>query len=241
LKHSLKNKPFLIFIFANLLRWFVFKLLTTIIILYGIEVLQIDAESESFLLTALLLVAFLSAAAFFPVMRKIGTKIGNRNGFILSGIEWIAALVPFWFIDGNPVAGLVCMAFMGFGLSGSMYYTDLLIASVIDEDEVKHGCRREGAFYGVNALINRYSTILVFVVIAAVLSGFGWEQFLVDPTTLQTEGLVLGLKILMVIFPILGTCGVLALLKLFPIHGERWKQVQEQLKAIRDRKACEKT
>nr|MDO8087348.1 MFS transporter [Candidatus Sigynarchaeum springense] len=239
LKQTLTNKAFLIFVIANLLRWFVFKMLTTIIILYGINVLKIG--KESFLLTALLLVAFLSAAAFFPVMRKIGQKIGNRNGFIATSIEWIVALVPFWFLDNNPIGGLVCMAFMGFGLSGSMYYADLIIADIIDDDEVRSGCRREGAIYGVNGLINRYSTILVFVVIALVLTGFGWEEFLLDPKEFQIEGLVIGLKLLMVVFPIIATVGIIVLLKLFPIHGERLRQIQEQVKAIRDRKACEKT
>ncbi|OLS13088.1 MAG: major facilitator superfamily transporter [Promethearchaeota archaeon CR_4] len=236
LKRTLRNKTFLIFIFANLLTWFVFKLLTTTIILYGIKVLLIE---QPFLRTALLLCAFLSAAAFFPVQRKIGNKIGMRNGFMVSGSVWIASLIPFWFIDGNPIAGLVCMALMGFGLSGAMYYVDIIIASVIDEDEVKNGCRREGAFYGVNALINRYSTILVFVIIAVVLTGFGWEEFLIDPTKFEMDYLAQGLKILVVVCPIIGICGILVLLKFFPLHGERWQKVQDQLKAIRERKACE--
>ncbi len=236
LKQTLKNKTFLIFISANLLTWFVFKLLTTTIILYGINVLLIN---QPFMRTALLLCAFLAAAAFFPVQRKIGNKIGMRNGFMVSTVVWIVSLIPFWFIDGNAIAGLVCMAFMGFGLSGAMYYVDIIIASVIDEDEVKNGCRREGAFYGVNALINRYSTILVFVIIAVVLTGYGWDEFLINANAFQMADLALGLKILVVICPIVGLCGIFVLLKLFPLHGERWQKVQDQLKAIRDRKACE--
>jgi GPH family glycoside/pentoside/hexuronide:cation symporter len=237
LKRTLKNKTFLIFVVANLFVWFVFKLLTTIIPLYGIQVLNIPAKSP--LLSLILLVAFLSAAAFFPVCRKLGLKLGMRNAFILTNIIWVCSFIPFWFLDNQPMLAMIFMIFVGIGLAGAMYYVDIIISSIIDENEVKEGCRREGSFYGVNALINRYSTILVFVVIAVTLSGYGWGQYLAG-SSLDVSGLQMALKLLMVVFPIIGVVVVLVLLKIFPLHGERWKKVQEELKAIRDRKACEK-
>jgi GPH family glycoside/pentoside/hexuronide:cation symporter len=229
IKQTLKNKTFIIFIVANLFKWYVFKMLTTIIPLYGIHVLGIT--EGSFLLSVLLLAAFLSAAALFPVCRKLGLKFGMRNGMMITTVIWIIALIPFWFLDNQPFVAMGCMVFMGMGLSGSMYYVDIIIASIIDEDEVLHGKRREGAFYGVNALINRYSTIIVFVVIAMTLSGYGWGNYLVG-AGLDTANLQIGLKMLMVPFSILGLVVVLLLLKIFPLHGEKWKAVQEKLKAI---------
>lgn len=234
IKQTLKNKTFVVFITANLFKWYVFKMLTTIIPLYGIHVLGIT--EGSFLLSILLLVAFLTAAALFPACRKLGLKVGMRNGMMITTAIWIFALIPFAFLDDLPYVAMGCMAFMGIGLSGSMYYVDIIIASIIDEDEVLHGKRREGAFYGVNALINRYSTILVFVVIALILSGYGWANYLAG-VVLGTSGLEAGLKVLMVPMSIAGLVVVLVLLKIFPLHGERWKDVQEKLKAIRERKA----
>ncbi|HMF31345.1 MAG TPA: MFS transporter [Candidatus Lokiarchaeia archaeon] len=236
LKRTLKNKTFIIFVIANLFVWFVFKLLTTIVPLYGINVLGI--KEGSILLSILLLVAFLSAAAFFPVCRKLGLKMGMRNAFILTNIIWIVAFIPFWFLDNQPYLAIVCMIFVGIGLAGAMYYVDIIISSCIDENEVKEGCRREGAFYGVNALINRYSTILVFVVIAATLSGYGWSNYIVN-TGLDLTGLQTALKLLMVVFPIIGLVVTILFLKWFPLHGAKWQQVQDQLKEIRERRACE--
>ncbi len=234
---TLKNKSFVIFVVANLFNWFVFKMLTTVIPLYGIHVLGIP--EGSILLSLLLLVALLSAAFLFPVCKKIGLKIGMRNAFMVTEVIWIGALIPFWFLDNQPIIAMVFMILMGFGLAGAMYFVDIIIGSIIDEDEVKHGCRREGSYYGINALINRYSTILVFVVIAITLTGYGWENYLVG-AGLSIANLQIGLKQLLVITNIIGIVVVLVLLKVFPLHGERWKQVQEQLKVIRDRKACEK-
>ncbi len=237
LKQTLKNKSFVIFVVANLFNWFVFKMLTTVIPLYGIQVLGIP--EGSILLSLLLLVGLLSAAVLFPVCRKIGLKFGMRNGFMLTEVIWMGALIPFWFLDNQPVLAMVFMILIGFGLAGAMYYVDIIIGSIIDEDEVKSGCRREGSYYGINALINRYSTILVFVVIAITLTGYGWENYLAG-ASLNIANLQMGLKVLLVLTNIIGIGIVLVLLKVFPLHGERWQKVQEQLKAIRDRKACEK-
>ena len=57
---------------------------------------------------------------------------------------------------GGPTALIpVCLALAGFGLSGPQTLTNLLFAQVADEDELRSGVRREGAFFGVNALITK--------------------------------------------------------------------------------------
>jgi GPH family glycoside/pentoside/hexuronide:cation symporter len=226
LKITLKNKTFIIFVVANLFVWFTFKMLTTIITLYGIHVLGIG--EGDFFLTILLLAAFLSATAFFPVMEKMGEKFGMRNAFMISSSVWFLAFIPFAFLDNQPIIAVICMIFMGFGLSGAMYYVDIIIGGVIDEDELKMGHRRAGSYYGINALINRYSTILVFVAIAVVLSGYGWENYLIG-SGLNYEGLRMGLKILFVGTNMVSLVIVLILLYIFPLHGQQLKEIQEKL------------
>ncbi|MHA1673296.1 MAG: MFS transporter [Promethearchaeota archaeon] len=233
LKETLSNKTFLIFITANMMNWFVFKLLTAVISLYGIWVLGIG--ENDFTLTLMLLVAFITAAFLFPVMEKVGKKFGMRTGFIISDTIWILALIPFAFFgEQSQTIAVICMAFVGIGLSGAMYYVDILIGRVIDEDEVNTGIRRQGTYYGVNTLVNRYSTILVVLVIMAVLSGYGWNDYVLgvqggsDIGNLQT-----GLKILMTWANIAGILCVILLLIKFPLHGERWKKVQTDLIKMR--------
>ena len=136
------------------------------------------------MLTIMLLTAFLSATAFFPLMRWLGNKIGMRNAFIVSEAIWIAALIPFTFLqEGGVWLGLthniwavIFMGVNGIGLSGAMFFVDVIMGNIIDEDEIKSGIRREGAYYGINALINRYSTILSIGAIALVFAGQGWAH-----------------------------------------------------------------
>ncbi|WP_457556821.1 MFS transporter [Candidatus Harpocratesius sp.] len=229
LKETLKNKAFLIFITANMLNWFVFKLLTAVISLYGIWVLGI--EKGDFTLTLMLLVALLVAAAAFPLMEWMGKRFDMRIGFIISDSIWILSLIPFWFFNNNSQDwAILAMAFVGIGLSGAMYYVDILIGRVIDEDEVKTGKRRQGTYYGVNSLINRYSTILVVLVIMVVLSGYGWSDYVLGVQEGENIGnLQLGLRVLMSVANIVGILLVISLLIIFPLHGERWRNVQKAL------------
>ncbi|MHA1473875.1 MAG: MFS transporter [Promethearchaeota archaeon] len=230
LKDTLSNRTFVVFCIANLTKWFVFKLLTSVISLYAIHVLGI--EENAFLISLLLLVAFLTAGVMFPLLEKLGRKIGWRNGFILTQILWIFALIPFWFLDNKPYLGLVCMIFMGIGLSGGIYFVDPIIADIIDEDELKHGRNRAGSFYGINGLINRYSTILTFVVIMVVLSGYGWEQYLVG-AGLDVGDLRTGLKILMTPVGMIANLIVIILLLFYPLTGEKLAKMKRDLKEAR--------
>jgi glycoside/pentoside/hexuronide:cation symporter, GPH family len=169
------------------------------------------------------------------VMEYIGKKFDMRIGFIISNTVWILSLIPFYFYGPNDkTAAIITMCFVGIGLSGAMYYVDILIGRVIDEDEVNSGQRRQGTYYGVNSLINRYSTILVVLVISIVLAGYGFNDYVLGVQDGENIGnLVQGLRILMSWANIAGIVVVIILLIVFPLHGERWENVQKQLVAKR--------
>ncbi len=235
LKMTFKNKAFLLFIVANLFNWFVFKLLTTVIPLYGQFVLGF--QEGDFMLTIMLLTAFLSACAFFPLMRWLGNKIGMRNAFIVGEAIWIVALIPFaflqnggsWFGLSHNTWAVIFMAFNGVGLSSAMFFVDVIMGNIIDEDEVRTGVRREGAYYGINALINRYSTILSIGAIALVFAGQGWDTYILNPSAIQGVALQQGIRWLMVGFTIGGIAIVILFLLLFPLHGDTLKKVKEEI------------
>ena len=124
------------------------------------------------------------------------------------------------------------MIFMGIGLSGGIYFVDPIIADIIDEDELKNGRNRAGSYYGINGLINRYSTILTFVIILLVLSGYGWEQYLVG-AGLDVGDLRTGLKILMTPVGMIANLAVIILLLFYPLHGDKLTKMKKELKEAR--------
>ncbi|TFF95314.1 MFS transporter [Candidatus Thorarchaeota archaeon] len=223
-KHTLGNRTFHAFLLTNTMNWYVFGLIPTIIPIYGQFVLGIGA-GESIMLGILLAAAFVSGGFFMALWKYIVNRWGNlRKAWIASMALWIAALVPLFFVTDMTIA-LVLFAFNGIGLSGSLYLKDLVMADIIDEDEVKTGVRREGAYFGVNALVMRLAVILVFVSINLVFNSVGWRVFLPEEATAET---LLGLRLLMGIFPAIALAVGIAAFSRYQLVGDRLKEVKSK-------------
>ncbi|MBD3228265.1 MAG: MFS transporter [Candidatus Lokiarchaeota archaeon] len=234
-KITLKNKAFIIFVIANTFVWYVFGLLPTVFPLYAAHVLEIPAE-ETFLSGLPLIAAFVVTAFVFPIHRKIGKKYGYRNAFIITLVSWIIALLPYIFLgSGDIILCIIFTAFMGFPLSGALYFVDILLGDIIDEDETKTGCRREGSYYGMNAFIHRLSILLKISTIAIVFQGTGWATY----TPVPGLNVIFGLKLLMVLFPVIAIVVAIIMMVIFPLHGKKLNEMRVKLEEIHNRKIKE--
>jgi len=230
LKFSIKNKSFRSFIIANLAYWYVIGMLPIIVPLYGSFVLNIP-EGESFLLGLLLGVAFISAGIFIVLWRFIAVKIGIKKGYMLSFATFIITLLPLMFISTVDIA-FVAFFIVGIGLSGALLFGDIVLAAIIDQDELSTGIRREGGYYGINALITKLSTILVILTINLVFRSTGWKVF--DPSgTVEIE---FGLRSLIFIFPAIALgIGILSISR-FPITKEKYEQIKRDVEKLHEEK-----
>lgn len=224
LKVTLSNKTFIKFTIGNMMIWYCFSVLLTVFPLYAVFVLGI--EQESFLVGIILMLALLSSALFIPVQRKIGAKIGMRNGMMLGLTIWIITLFPLLLLSkGDAWIAMIVFASIGFGLSSALFYIDILHGDVIDQDSLKHGVRRSASYYGINALIHRISTILSITTIALVFSGAGWAGY--DPN--PGVDVIIGLKLLMFVFPAIALTISIICWKLYDLHGDELKRMREEL------------
>jgi MFS family permease len=101
----------------------------------------------------------LLACLFIPLMIgvPVTTLIRARMGVVgAQQVMLVIAGVGLLLIVVVPVPLIpACIALAGFGLAGPQTLTNVLFAQVADEDELRSGVRREGAFFGVNALITK--------------------------------------------------------------------------------------
>ena len=231
IKVCVKSKSFRWYIPAEIANWFVYGMLPTVIPLYGRYVLGIEAQSIQ--ISILLGIGFISAAVFINLWRWVSKKIGPRKAWMCSLSTWILTLIPLLFISTFE-QGLLVFFFMGLGLAGSMVLIDLIVSDIIDEDEVNTGIRREGAYYGTNALFMRFSTVFVFIAIGLVFSGFGWEEY--NPLINDPVDLANALKILIFVFPAIALAiAVISLFK-YPLDGEKLKRVKLKLSELHEEK-----
>jgi GPH family glycoside/pentoside/hexuronide:cation symporter len=230
IKMCVKSKSFRWYIPCEVATWFIFGMVPTIIPLYAKFVLGVK---DSLMISAMMAFMFISAAIFINILWKpLVQKIGPRKSWLLSMSILILTFIPLLFIT-DLLSGFIVFFLIGIGLAGSLYIIDIVVADIVDEDEVNTGMRREASYYGVNALFLRFTTILVFLSISLVFTNVGWAVYEPEQITPQ---IIMGLRILISIFPIIALAiGILVIYK-YPLDGERLRKVKEKLEIIHGEK-----
>jgi GPH family glycoside/pentoside/hexuronide:cation symporter len=219
LKTCMKSKSFMRYIPAEIANWFVYGMLPTIVPIYGEFILGF---SDPFMISLLLGVTFLSSAIFMTVVWKpVVQKLKPRKSWLISMTIWIVSLIPLFFLGpGMEVVAFVVFFLIGIGLSGSLYIIDIIIADIVDEDEVNTGTRREGGYYGINIFFQRFATVFVFLIIGPVFLIANWSEF--NPITIPA----FEIRSLMVIYPSIALLIALIAIYFYPLDGEKLKMVK---------------
>ena len=209
---TLKNKAFLAFVIGNLFTQFTFVMLQGAINFYTKYVLKISTIETSLMLATI----FIVAACFVYPWSKLANRRGAKYAMLLACILYAVALIPFWFA-GSFASGMVVAVLIGVGLGGVLVFLDVLLSDAIDEDELRTGVRREGMYFGVNALVMRLSVSLQALITGYVLSTSGYDANLAA----QPDSAILGIKLLITVIPMVAMILAIVFYKLYPLHGDR--------------------
>jgi GPH family glycoside/pentoside/hexuronide:cation symporter len=205
-------------------------MLPIILPLYGAYVLNI---TNSTVLSLLLGIAFIAAAGFIGVWRIIVQKLGVKYSYLLAQIAFIATLLPLMFIQ-DEISAIIAFIFIGFGLAGAMIVRDVTLGVIIDEDELKTGVRREGAFYGVNGFFAKLTNAVIILSISLILNTVGWTVFTPSNVTPQV---VFGLRCLMSLFPIIMLVIGIIGISFFPINKARDIEITAETQKLHEQKS----
>jgi GPH family glycoside/pentoside/hexuronide:cation symporter len=227
---TFNNRPFKTYVLTNLAVWYVFGLIPIMNPYYVRYILGVEGGMIPSIYLAIL---FISAIGFMVVWSKIFSKYGPRKGEILALSSLVLTLTPFLFML-HPIAAIFSYIIAGFGFAGIMFGRDIMMSTIIDSDELKVGVRREAAYYGVNALIIRLSTIGVYLSIMLVFWGIGWGV-IYDPS-IYTPQTNIGIFLLMYILPAIILILGLASLFRFPVTKEKYDEMQKDLDRIHEEK-----
>jgi len=230
IRFTFTSKAFLFLVAENFMAILMSSLLLGSIFYLADYVLQWSAMQ----LLAFLFIPLILSIPLTTVFRKwLGVVGAQQFLLVLAGIGLISiALVPKALIP-------VCIALAGVGLAGPQTLTNVLFAQVADEDELRSGQRREGAFFGINALITKPAQSIALWITPFILERTNFitrasnagEIFLNQPAEA-----VMGIKIFSGVIP--GTACLLGALLLiwYPLRGERLVKVQEKVLALHKEK-----
>jgi len=223
LKFTFTSKSFLVLVAENFMAILMSSLLLGSIYYLADYVLQWPAIQ----LLAFLFIPLIISIPLTTYVRKwLGVVGAQQFLLVVAGVGLVAvAFVPEGLIPA-------CIALAGLGLAGPQTLSNVLFAQVADEDELRSGQRREGAFFGVNALLTKPAQSIAIWLTPFILertdfvtraSNMG-EIFLDQPVSA-----IMGIKVFAGVIP--GAACLLGALILiwYPLRGERLEEIKQRV------------
>jgi GPH family glycoside/pentoside/hexuronide:cation symporter len=221
LKATFFNRSFLTASGAQAMRFFGTGVLQMGMMFY----LKYSLEVNESLATLIFGIAFLVAILMlYPWRLLVANRTDSRTTLILANLVMIVGVIPLG-LGTSLTMAIVAAVIIGIGLSGLVLIGDVIIAEVVDEDEVKMGQQRAGMYFGMSGFIITLSGMLVSAVFGLILPHFGYNTLLeVQPASVDQ-----GFRIFLTIPPIAGFLLAILALYLYPLHGRRLKEIKTRL------------
>lgn len=225
LKYTFANRSFLTVAGAQAMRFFGTGTLQTGILFYLKYSLKVDESNATVILGIAFLVAMLS---LYPWRNWLANRLGSRATLMLANAVMILGIVPMGFspnINFTYAAAII----LGIGLGGLILIGDIIVAEVIDEDEVKTGHQRAGMYFGMSGFIITLSGLLVSSVFGLLMPAFGYDTLL----DVQPASVDLGFRIFLTVPTSIGFLLAIFLLWLYPLHGKYLADIKGALQKKR--------
>lgn len=234
LRATMANRDFLIFLGANLTVQFVFLALASTTPFYTKYALRVQSDVSLGGLTLdvglqnslFLGTAFIVALLAMPLWNKFTQRRGAWQMLRLCCLTAAASLLAF-FLANDFYSGLLVVTIFGFNLAGLLMLTDLLIADLVDGDELVTGARREGLYFGMNGFVIRLAFTVQGFITGVILTWSGY----VAPTAgvlypEQPATAVFGIRLMIAGFPALALLLGYILLGKYSLHGEKLEEMR---------------
>lgn len=233
LKHGLKNKAFLgyIFLYFGNKVWDLFVLGNANY--YAKWILGIEA-SDLTLIYAMIILGIFSAVPVFTVVSK---KVGFRKTAIIGGLLESICTIPLFFVAELPSLYIYIFFFiLGFGNGAMWVMLSPILAESLDSLSIQTGRRDSGVYVGIYIFFGRLAIILFTFLMVFVHAITGFNPAAPAGKGQQTPTADMGILITIALIPVIGTAIFTILFALtYDIKDDKkaWLEEQLRLKDIR--------
>ena len=223
IKFTFTSKSFLILVAQNFMSILVSSLVTGSIFYLADYVLKMN----TIILLAFIFIPLIGGVPITNIIRKkLGLVQAQQLLLLIAGI----GLIALTFVPNTLIP--VCLVLVGFGLSGPQTLTNILFAEVADEDELRSGVRREGAFFGINAMITKPAQSLAIALPPFILEATNFVTRESNNNLIflnQPASAIFGIKVFIGLIPGIAMLLGALILFLFPLRGARLEKMQHDL------------
>jgi len=223
LRYTFTSRSFLILVAANFMSILMQSLVLGSMFYLADYVMQVP----TMVLLAFLFIPLIIGVPITTLIRaRLGVVRTQQLLLVIAGTGLVLiAVVP-------PALIPVCIALAGFGLSGPQTLSNVLFAQVADEDEIRSGVRREGAFFGVNALITKPAQSIALALSPFILEATHFVTRDQNAGVIfldQPASAIFGMKVIAGLVPGIALLLGALLLQAYPLRGEYLKKIQEDV------------
>jgi GPH family glycoside/pentoside/hexuronide:cation symporter len=231
IKETFKNKPFLVYEVANVFFTIAQTILTTAIFYYGNYILRLPGFLNSIPLMIVFIMIFVFIFVFNKLIERHGVKKTYISTIFISGVGFFLT----FFLGWEFVTSLPGFILIGIGFSGFMLINQVVVADIVDYDEIRTGKRRETTYSGINALITKPAISLANWLFLTIITSFKFDAEQPIQDFPSQFGIMLGFALIPSIFLIFGA---LTMFK-YPLDGPKWLNQKAEIIKIHTEKEHE--
>ncbi|MCD4753371.1 MAG: MFS transporter [Anaerolineaceae bacterium] len=223
MKFTFTSKAFIVLVAENFMAILTSSLVTGSLFYIADYVMQVPTIQ-------LLVALFIPILIMIPLTDVLRKKFGVLRTMQLLLVVAGVGLVALPFVPKPLIWG--CLVFAGIGLAGPQVLTNILFAQVADEDEIRSGVRREGAFFGVNALITKPAQSVAIALTAWILESTNFVTRESNNGVIfldQPGSAIFGMKIFLGLVPGIALILGAVILHFFPLQGKYLAEVKEKV------------
>ncbi|MFF1539199.1 MFS transporter [Microbacterium sp. NPDC058269] len=211
LKYTFRNRAFVPYVLGSLFVQTSIAVILAAIPFYVRYSLHAPEGEGSLLLGAIFVTAIPSIVLWSAIVRRTSPRTAVLWSVAVFGVAVLGYLAPST-VFGAALVGVA----VGVGVGGLLQLLEVMLAQIIDEDAVRTGHRREGAYFGVNGFVVRGSVVLQAIVAAVVLTGSGFDATLGDAQPDSVDG---GIRLMLAVIPLGFTALAWLCFWLYPIRS----------------------
>ncbi|AZS41902.1 Inner membrane symporter YicJ [Microbacterium oxydans] len=194
LAYTFRNRAFVPYVLGSLFVQTSIAVILAAVPFYVRYSLHAPEGERSLLLGAIFVTAIPSIVLWSAVVRRTSPRTAVLWSVAVFGVAVLGYLAP-----SNVLSAALVGVAVGVGVGGLLQLLEVMLAQIIDEDAVRTGHRREGAYFGVNGFVVRGSVVLQAVVAAVVLTASGFDAGHGDAQPESVDG---GIRLMLAVVPL---------------------------------------
>ncbi|MGB5912003.1 MAG: MFS transporter [Promethearchaeia archaeon] len=233
IKNVLANRSFITYAIFNFMVSYLIFSINANLPFYVIDVLKISKDN---VLASIPLILFLIFSILgFPIILLLNKRMGSKRTLFYSSILTIFGLIVITF-SSDIILVNISFAVVGLGFSGTLLVFTLL-GDIIDQDELKTGVRREGAYFGTDALINKPAQSVSAGISGLVFFLTNFNQNLGGGEN-QPDSAIFGIKMLIGVIPAIFIVLGLISLWYYPLDAttKEYREMKRQVMILHNEK-----